>query len=129
MQEIAQSKPESLRGVESPTLNRHLGFLKQLLEFAPAQGVVIDQNLTTRGLRARSPIDRRDRDARAAMTAAQDKAHFAAPCFTGCLGWDRPTVPGPHIYHRAVYWVPMLTYYSGARLCLRSDLCPAAIDE
>jgi integrase len=126
MREIARLKPVNLRGVETPTLNRHLGFLQQLLEFAPAQGVEIDRSLTTRGLRARAPKDRRDRDARVAMTAAQTKALFDAPCFTGCASWDRPTQAGPYIYHRALFWLPMLIYYSGAR---REEICGLLVDD
>jgi integrase len=60
------------------------------------------------------------------MTAAPTKALFAAPCFTGCISWDRPIQVGAHVYHRALYWVPMLIYYSGAR---RGEICGLLVDD
>jgi hypothetical protein len=90
---IAQSKPHELCGLQGPTLNRHLTFLQQLLQFATSQGIVIDRDLSTKSLRVRAPKDRRDRHARAPMTTAQAEALFRAPSFTGCAAWDRPLNP------------------------------------
>lgn len=115
LKEIGAAQPERLRGVAAPTLNRHLGFLQQLIDFAPSQGIQIDRLLTTRGLRARASKTKRDRYARPTITATQAKALFAAPCFAGCASWDHPTRPGSNIYHRALYWLPLLLYYGGAR--------------
>jgi hypothetical protein len=65
IKKMSLARSESLRGVAPPTLNRHLGFLQQLIDFIPTQGVVIDHTLTTRGLRARASKTQRDRYARA----------------------------------------------------------------
>jgi hypothetical protein len=45
LRKIAASKPKQLQGLEGETLNRHLGNLSQLVQYARAQGIRIDPEI------------------------------------------------------------------------------------
>ncbi len=123
---IAQERPAELRGVEAPTLNRHITFLHQLLDHAEGQGVPIAADLNTTRLRARQSKEERDRNARPILkTNAAAQVFLAAP-FTGCQAWEDPLVPGDAIFHRALYFVPLMLYYQGGR---REEFCGLAVDD
>jgi hypothetical protein len=64
MRIIALAKPGKLRGLETGTLNRHLGFIDQLFNFAEAEGVELDPKLKVAKLRSVDTSDERDRDER-----------------------------------------------------------------
>jgi len=123
---IAEAKAAGERGVEAPTLNRHLSFLHQLLDYAVSQGVPLSADLNTTRLRARHSKKERDRNARPILKANAAARVFLAAPFTGCRSWEDPLVPGELIYHRALYYVPMLLYYLGGR---REEFCGLAVDD
>lgn len=50
------------------------------------------------------------------FTAAELTQLFAAPVFTGCLSAKRRFIAGSTMVHDAYYWVPIIGYYTGARL-------------
>ena len=53
---------------------------------------------------------------------------FGLACFTGCAAWKGADAftPGPHIYHRALYFAMIILNYSGAR---REEICGLSIDD
>jgi integrase len=124
---IAASKADpKLLGVEAPTLNRHLTFLNQLFAHARAQGLALYRDLQTAGLRGRNNRDDRARNARPTLKEDAATRVFSQPPFTGCQSWAEPILPGPEIFHRALYFVPLLLYYSGAR---REEICGLSPDD
>jgi integrase len=51
---------------------------------------------------------------------------FQATPFTGCASWDQELEPGCAIYHRALYFVPLLLQYHGGR---REEICGLEVDD
>ena len=123
---VAASKNQESRGIEAPTLNRHLTFLNQLFEHARAEGLELDPNVQTARLRGRTNKDDRARNARPTLKVEAATRVFAQPPFTGCKSWREPLLEGPEIFHRALYFVPLLLYYSGAR---REEICGLSPDD
>jgi hypothetical protein len=121
---IALSKPEDLRGLETGTLNRHLGFIDQLTEFSEAEGVELDSKLKVAKLRSVDTSDERDRDERLKLPLAKIENLFKQPPFVNCAGWDRLSKEGADgqslVYHGALYFIPMMIFYGGGR---REEYC------
>ncbi|WP_316168236.1 MULTISPECIES: hypothetical protein [unclassified Bradyrhizobium] len=110
--------PESERGAEPATNNRHLTHLGSLIQFAsgyalhPAQPIMLSQ------LRAKKAG--RNRDDRPPMTTADMRAIVALPVWHGCASESKRLEPGNVIIHDALYWVPLIASYSLAR---REEVC------
>ncbi len=126
LREIAKSKSEDSRGIGGSTLNRHMTALNQLFEFAPTQGVKFAESVSTAGLRARKTRNARERNVRATLTTPAAEHVFQAAPFTGCLSWEKPRDPGHEMFHRALYFVPLLLYYQGGR---REEFCGLSTDD
>lgn len=126
LRKIAESKAPKLRGVEAGTLNRHLTFLNQLLAYARSQGLRLDPDLSTTLLRASNTDEDRARNARPTLKSDAASLVFAAAPFTGCASWETPLEPGDAIYHRALYYVPLLLYYQGGR---REEFCGLEVED
>ena len=114
--------PRDKRGISDKTWNKHLANLGQILKSIRATGGAIGGKDTLDPSLLRAKIADRERDKRDPLQPADIKALFNLPVFTGCAGWERrePFEPGPHVYHRALYFAPMLLYYTGAR---RDEIC------
>jgi integrase len=127
---IALSKPEKLRGLETGTLNRHLGFIDQLCNFAEAEGVELDPKLKVAKLRSVDTSDERDRDERLKLPLPKIENLFKQPPFVNCAGWDRLSEEGTAgqslVYHGALYFIPMLIFYDGGR---REEYCGLMVDD
>lgn len=113
--EIAKD-PSYKVGLSNATIRKHWGNLNNFLKHLRGRGYEIgDFNLgdlrpskpSKRGLRARQPKPHDD----------QVRPLFHLPIFTGCLGPDKQDrgIPGPHVYHSALYFMPMFFVYLGAR--------------
>ena len=50
------------------------------------------------------------------FTAEELTKMFSSPLFTGCMSASRRFEPGPMMIRDAKYWLPVLGYYTGARL-------------
>jgi integrase len=127
LRDYALTKPPKMRGVSNATLNRHLNSLKQIFDYAESQGFELDSKISTKKLR-QSTKDRRGRDERKPFTPAEIKIIFRQPVFAGCRGWRNADLllPGKDIYHRALFFVPIICFYSGAR---REEVCAAGVDD
>ena len=128
LREIAATKAETLRGLVGATLNRHLGHIAQLARHARAQGIRIDRDLDFGDLRAEKPKNTRNRDERKKMPLAVTQRVFHAAHFIGSAAWDRPYEfkEGGLVFHRALYFVPMLLEYTGTR---REESCGLCVDD
>ena len=125
---IAATMPTSLHGVAGVTLNRHLGYIAQLFDHAPGQGISIAEKLSTTKLRSRGGKKTRARHARAKMPVEVSKRIFQGAPFMGCAAWDKPYEhkEGGPVFHRALYYVPMLLEYTGTR---REESCGLDVDN
>ena len=127
---IALSKPEDLRGLETGTLNRHLGFIDQLTEFSEAEGAELDPKLKVAKLRSVDTSDERDRDERLKLPLAKIENLFKQPPFVNCAGWDRLSEEGADgqslVYHGALYFIPMMIFYGGGR---REEYCGLMVED
>jgi len=114
----AEKLPEAQRGLEGPTINRHLTHLGNLIDFAAGRGLrpVEALNLTT--VRARKKG--RDRDDRTAFTAADLTKVFDLPVWRGCRGEGTRLEPGRVVVHDGLYWAPLIAAYS---LMRREEIC------
>ena len=124
---VGKMKDDSERGLAPETINRHLSFLNTWIEFAESQGIEIDNKINISRLRPK--VRGRARSKRGFFNTDHLNAVFALPCFTGCAGWENKVVylaPGPHVYHRALYFVPLLLFYTLAR---REEICGLLIDD
>ena len=126
LRRIAEGKPGEQRGVQPPTLNGHLTFLNQLLDYARGEGLRLDPDLSTSRLRARNTKDDRARNARPTLKKDAAARVFALPPFTGSRSWAEPFEPGEEVFHRALYYVPMLLFYGGGR---REEFCGLAPND
>ena len=124
----AAAKDQTLRGLVGGTLNRHLGHIGQLARYARAQGIRIDRELDFGDLRAEKPKNIRDRDERNTMPLAVTQRVFHAAHFIGSASWDRPYEFKKEglVFHRALFFVPMLLEYTGTR---REESCGLCVDD
>lgn len=128
LRQIASDKPEDLQGLDGGTLNRHIGKLDQLFDHARGQGIRIDPelNITTLRSRKKKKQDGRARNQRAKMLPGVMTRVFQAAPFTGCAAWDRPYEKGDLVFHRGLYFEPMLLAYTGTR---REETCGLCVDD
>jgi integrase len=113
------------------TLNRHWGFIEQFFARAKRRGVELNRLDISPFYRKKS---KKPRDERATPAAATIRDFFRLPIFTGCRGPElrkekdgRPMyLPGPHVFHRAAYFAPMIAHYHGFR---REEFCGLAIND
>jgi integrase len=114
----AKKLPEGQRGLEDPTINRHLTHLGNLIDFASGRGLRPAEALNLTTLRARKKG--RDRDDRAAFTAADLTTVFDLPVWRGCRGEGARLEPGKAVVHDGLYWAPLIAAYS---LMRREEIC------
>jgi integrase len=115
------------RGIVGKTLNKHLSSLNLLLQYMRKKRVDIDATLAPN--QERSPQRKRARGKHVSLDDDDLKALFDLPCFTGCAGWRKTILsftPGPSIFHRALYFAPIMLHYTGAR---RDEICGLGVDD
>ena len=124
---IGAGKPPAQRGIKGETLNRHMTFLGQLLVFIKGRGVKLDRDIDLSLLRGKTR-QTRGRTKRAVFSGDELAAIFHLACFAGCLGWkdEEAFTPGPHLFHRGLYFAILLLYYTGAR---REEICGLMVDD
>jgi integrase len=113
LRNIAGRRGPAEASLSAGTMNRHLGFLGQLLGEARSKGVVLDASLSTTMLR--SAQLKRARNQRSVPDLVQLENLMHEPIFRGCASWDEQHKSGPHVYHRASYFGTLLALYSGVR--------------
>ena len=75
------------------------------IESNPAENIRVAVAKRPKGKASRRPF-----------TADELTQLFAAPLFTGCLSAKRRFIAGSAVVQDAYYWVPIIGYYTGARL-------------
>lgn len=108
-----QTDDESAR-VDATTVRLHAADAKSMFLWAqrhgyckepPLAGLVIDLPKKSKGKKGRIPFEASD-----AVTL------FTSPTFTGCAGPRRRFNAGPFFIRDATFWIPILGFYTGARL-------------
>jgi hypothetical protein len=126
--------PEAELGLAPPTINRHITALRVIHRWARTAGVGAP-TWSFENLHIGVSKKKRDRNQRPATSLDDLQKLFALPIFTGCQPHRGGTgqvvlrarfTPGPAIVHDAFYWVPLLTYYDGAR---REENCKLRPDD
>jgi integrase len=126
--------PEAEFGLAPSTINRHITALRVIHRWARTAGVAAP-TWSFDNLHIGVSKKKRDRNQRPATSLDDFRKLFALPIFTGCQPHRGGTgqvvlrarfTPGPAIVHDAFYWVPLLTYYDGAR---REENCKLRPDD
>lgn len=100
-------------GLSAGTTNRVLQVFQQIVSRAGNEGIEIDPKLKPTALRRRK--SKRAREERLAFSHDQMKRIFRAPTWTGCASSTRRHEPGDEIIKDALYWLPLIAAYTGAR--------------
>jgi integrase len=129
LREHALTQDAKKRGIVGDTINRHLTFIGQIFRHAASRGAKALGEIDVSKLRTSGP-KKRARDARPKLQLEKLDTIFQTPPFNNCADWNLPDRQGPEgvkqIFHRALYFVPILIYYTG---CRREELCGALVDE
>ncbi len=73
-----------------------------------------------------TPEDKMAREAREKYSVEQGVAIFSLPPWTGCAGVKNRLSAGTEIIHDALFFVPLLVWYTGAR---REVICKLKLDD
>ena len=117
----AQIKPSTAAGILARTTGLFSwAFQKGYLPSNPAEKLTITMPKTPKGLRGRRSFDK-----------AELEQIFKSPLFTGCRSYHRRHDPGEMIVKDEQFWLPILAYYTGARLgeLVQLHLSDCLLDE
>lgn len=120
--ERSAAMPPSDVGISQTTINKHISWISQVLDFAASarggdhrtfEAISWAEARKGIGRKARQQ-QKRDRDRRANWTKQEVARLLSAPVWTGSAGIDDRLTPGRDIYHDGWYWLPlMLALYGG----------------
>lgn len=117
---------EAVVGLKAGTIRKHLGNLNHFLNHVRGHGFEID-DWTFEGLRPKKPKLGSIRKQQHKPTPDEIKPIFSSPIYTGSLNHDRGRKkPGPHVFHDAAYFLPIMFSYLGAR---RREFAGLALDD
>jgi hypothetical protein len=122
--ERAEGLPPGEVGISQTTINKHLSWIKAVLDHAAGEDGDAENHRSAvpllfgkarKGLGKKAAHERkRDRDKRANWTKQEVATLLSAPIWTGAAGIDDRLTPGSTIIHDAWYWMPlMLPLYGG----------------
>lgn len=123
----AESLPPDEVGLSVSTINRHLDVLRQILGRAEEDGIDLDPKVQPKKLRLRETV--RSRDKRPGFAGDDLGKLFAHSIWTGCRGRRARHAAGDRVIKDALYWVPLIAAYTGARREEISGLVPGDIRE
>lgn len=111
--DAARSLPPAKVGLAPATVNRNLEIVRQILRSAATEGIQTVDGVDTSRLRRRDTI--RARDKRVPFSADDCRSIFRSPIWTGSRSEKRRRFPGDVIIRDALFWVPIIAAYTGAR--------------
>ncbi len=114
LQQIAAApKPKGTVMLAKKTQGRHFAALGGLFKHLISRSGYAGANPALGfGLKPK----RKARNERPAWTPEDLAQLFASPIWTGCFSERRRSTPGNNIYRNAMYWLPILCVFHGARL-------------
>lgn len=123
-EQIAKAEAEGLPRLSDVTIKNRLRVLSSVLGFAIPLGVIQENPVVSSGVTMRlakaiskKGLSRRRRD----YTREEMKTIFSSPIFSG-VGWSMPRTD----LGKALYWIPLLAAYTGAR---REELCQLFVSD
>ncbi|WP_336056027.1 DUF6538 domain-containing protein [Nitratireductor sp. CH_MIT9313-5] len=120
----AGKEPPKL-GLGPATIRKHLANINTFLTYIKGRGYHVP-NLTMDGLRPRKPKLSDARRITDKPGPEQVRPMFDMPLFTGCKSATEQEFAGPHIFHSANYFLPMLMVYLGPR---RNEVAGLAVKD
>ncbi len=112
-------------GLGPSTIRKHLANIQTFLSFIKGRGYHVP-NLTMDGLRPKKPKLSDVRRITDKPGPEQLRPMFDMPIFTGCKSAEEQEIKGPHIYHSANYFLPMLMVYLGPR---RNEVAGLSVND
>jgi integrase len=113
-------------GLSAATIRKHLGNLNHFLKHVRGHGFEITE-WTFEGLRPKKPKLGWIRNQQHKPTPAEIVPIFSSPIYTGSLNDRRGRgKPGPHVFHDAAYFLPIMFTYLGAR---RAEFASLALND
>lgn len=123
LREFSERQAQDKQGLDIVTRTRHMGHIGALIEHIK-NSEDVDPKLNPSAFTGKK--QGRPRDDRAVPDDEAMAAFFHAPVFTGCRSFEKLHEAGPHIFHRAAYFGPMLAHYQGMR---REEFCGLAVED
>ncbi|WPZ14390.1 hypothetical protein T8J41_00700 [Nitratireductor rhodophyticola] len=120
----AGKEPPKL-GLGPTTIRKHLANINTFLTYIKGRGYNVP-NLTMDGLRPRKPKLSDARRITDKPGPEQLRPMFDMPLYTGCKSATEQELTGPHIFHSANYFLPMLMVYLGPR---RNEVAGLAVKD
>jgi integrase len=113
-------------GLSSGTIRKHFGNLQHFLKHVRGHGFEI-ADWTFEGLRPKKPKPGSIRKQQFKPKPEEIEPIFSSPVYTGSLNDHRGRgKPGPHVFHDAAYFLPIMFTYLGAR---RKEFASLALDD
>lgn len=127
LREHAGTKGEKAAvGLSAATIRKHIGNLNHFLKHVRGNGFDVE-DWTFEGLRPKKPKAGTIRKQQHKPKPDEIKPIFSSPIYTGSLNHDRGRKkPGPHVFHDAAYFLPVMFSYLGAR---RAEFAGLALDD
>ncbi|MBY5883402.1 integrase [Rhizobium leguminosarum] len=117
---------EAAVGLSAATIRKHFGNLNHFLKHVRGHGFEIEA-WDFDGLRPKKPKAGSVRMQQHKPTPEEIQPIFLSPVFTGSLDERRGRgKPGPHVFHDAAYFLPIMFTYLGAR---RNEFAGLALDD
>ncbi|MGH0214155.1 tyrosine-type recombinase/integrase [Sinorhizobium meliloti] len=117
---------KALVGLSAATIRKHFGNLNHFLKHVRGHGFEISE-WTFEGLRPKKPKLGSIRKQQHKPKPEEIVPIFSSPIYTGSLNDRRGRgKPGPHIFHDAAYFLPIMFTYLGAR---RSEFAGLALND
>ena len=126
MARAAKLPPEKV-GLSIGTINRHLEYLGQIVDWTSDEGLAVNPKLKPGELRRKDTV--RDCDKKQAFTEAELHRLFKSPVWSGSKSEYHQTDPGTDVYRNGIYWSPLIGAFTGARREEIAGLAPADIVE
>ncbi|TCB62770.1 integrase, partial [Rhizobium leguminosarum bv. viciae] len=113
-------------GLSAATIRKHFGNLNHFLKHVRGHGFELD-DWSFEGLRPKKPKLGSIRGQQHKPTPEEVKPIFSSPIYTGSLNDQRGRgKPGPHVFHDAAYFLPIILTYLGGR---RKEFAGLALDD
>lgn len=127
LREQAETKGEDAAvGLSAATIRKHIGNVNHFLKHVRGHGFDVE-DWTFEGLRPKKPKLGSIRKQQHKPTPDEIKPIFSSPIYTGSLNHDRGRKKsGPHVFHDAAYFLPIMFSYLGAR---RREFAGLALDD
>lgn len=116
-------KPPPKVGLSGATIRRHLGNLDLFLHHLRAEGYHV-ADWTLKVLRPKKKDKALLRHQQVKPEPEKVRPLFDLPVYTGCKSAHEPHLPGDHVFHGALYFLPMAFAYLGPRRHEMAGLAP-----